>query len=412
MMRRWIWAGMLLAGVAGPPVAQADMDTYVDVERGRALVTAGDCVACHSAPGRVPFSGGRMIGTPFGGITSANLTPDAETGLGQWTAQQFYGAMHDGVRPDGAHLYPAFPYTYYTKITREDTDAMFAYLRTLPPTVNAVDRNSLPFPYGVRAGMAAWNAMFFTPGTFTPDPARSAAFNRGAYLVEGLGHCGACHTPMNALGASKVSAAYQGNVIQDWVVPAITNDARRGLGGWSVDQVVEYLRTGRNEIAAATGPMAEVVQYSTARMPDADLRAMAVYLKERKADPVADAPAPLPASDAMMVAGRAIYLDTCSACHTASGAGIERLFPRLAGAPGVQQGDAGTLVRVVLGGTKAAATAEAPTSPGMPSLGWRLEDGEVAAVVTYVRNAWGNAAPAVSEADVRRMREVLGVLGP
>ena len=178
-----------------------------------------------------------------------------------------------------------------------------------------------------------------------------------------------------------------------------------------MDQVVEYLRTGRNDIAAATGPMAEVVQYSTARMPGADLRAIAVYLKERGAA-APKPPAPLPMTDTAMASGSSIYADTCSACHTMNGQGIDRLFPRLAGAPNIQQPDPGNLIRVVLGGTKAAATAEAPTSPAMPALGWRLNDDEVAAVVTYIRNAWGNAAAAATPGEVARMREVLGPPGP
>ena len=407
---RGLLAAAVLAGLVAAGPARADLDNYVDVERGRALVTAGDCVACHSSGTKPDFAGGRLIGTPFGAISSANLTPDADTGLGRWTAAQFYAALHDGVRPDGTHLYPAFPYTYYTRVTREDSDAMFAYLRTLQPAANPVDRNTLPFPFDIRTGMAAWNAMFFTPGTFKQDPARSTEYNRGAYLVEGLGHCGACHTPMNALGASKGSVAYQGNGIQDWIAPNITNDNRQGIGGWSVDQVVEYLQTGRNDVAAATGPMAEVVQYSTTRMPVQDLRAIAVYLKERGA--AGTAANAVAATDPAMVAGHDIYLDTCSACHTANGGGIERLFPRLAGAPNIQQNDPANLLRVVLGGTKAAATSEAPTSPAMPALGWRLDDGQVAAVVTYIRNAWGNAAPAVTVGEVARMRDVLGVPGP
>ena len=274
-----------------------------------------------------------------------------------------------------------------------------------------MNRSSLPFPFSIRAAMIGWNAINFTPGEFKPEPSRSAEFNRGAYLVEGLGHCGACHTPMNAIGGSKAGRAFQGNTIQDWWAPSLTNDQRTGLGAWSVEEIVEYLQTGRNTRTAASGPMAEVVQYSTALMPTDDLRAMAVYLKERErpnpnlAAPAS--PAPVPASDAAFKAGEAIYADTCSACHARAGEGVPRLFPRLAGNAMVQQADPAGLTRIVLGGGRAVATAVAPTSPAMPALGWRLDNAQTAAVLTYIRNSWGNAAAAVSTSDVSRMREVL-----
>ncbi len=399
--------GLLLVASA----ARAEPDTYVQVEQGRRLAIAGDCIACHTAPNGRPYAGGRGISTPFGVINSANLTPDLETGLAGWSEADFHRAMTQGIRRDGGHLYPAFPYPFYTKITRDDSDAIFAFLRTLPATSNRVNRSSLPFPFSIRTAMIAWNALNFTPGEFKPEPSRTPEFNRGAYLVEGLGHCGACHTPMNLIGGSKTGQAFQGNVIQDWWAPALTDDRRTGLGGWSVDHIVEYLRTGRNGRTAASGPMAEVVQYSTALMPIDDLKAMATYLKEREtpnpnlAPPAG--PAPLPASDATIQAGAAIYTDTCSACHARNGAGIERLFPRLAGNAMVQQPDPAGLTRIVLGGGRAAVTTAAPTSPAMPALGWRLDDAQTAAVLTYIRNTWGNAAPAVTAGDVAHMREVL-----
>lgn len=400
---RVLVAAAILTLYAG--TAQAGPDEYTAVERGRALATAGDCVACHTAPNGVRFSGGRGIETPFGTINSANLTPDLETGIGTWTADDFARAMHDGTRPGGAQLYPAFPYPFYTRVTRADSNDLYAFLRSLPAVHKAVNRDTLPFPFDIRASMLAWNAMFFTPGEWRPDTGRSAEFNRGAYLVEGLGHCGACHTPMNTLGASKTSQSYQGNAIQSWIAPNLTNDQRTGLGTWSIDEVVEYLRTGRNAHAAAAGPMAEVVEYSTAFMPGADLHAMATYLKERgAAGPYNPNLAPLAPDDAAMQTGAAIYRDTCSACHTASGKGIPHLFPQLAGSPSVQQPDPTTLARVVISGARTAATNEAPTSPAMPALGWRLGDDQVAAVLTYIRNSWGNAAPAVSPSEVGRVR--------
>ncbi len=407
MMRRL--ATLVAAGLLLAPAVQADPDNFAAVVKGRALAAAGDCVACHTAPGGVPFAGGLGLETPFGTIMTPNITPDDGTGLGHWSADDFAHAMHDGVQPGGGHLYPAFPYTYYTRLTRDDTDAIFAFLRTLPPTEHLVDRDTLPFPFDIRTSMLAWNALFFTPGTFVPDPNQSAEFNRGAYLVQGAGHCGACHTPLNMLGANKDSQFLQGNQIDNWTAPNITDDAHVGLGKWSVDDIVTYLHTGHNAMSIASGPMAEVVAYSTSHMPDADLHAIAVYLKQRGAAPGDAAPTPISADDPKMKVGEAVYVDTCSACHTRSGAGVPNIFPRLANNPVVQQDDASSLIRVVLTGARGAATDAAPTGPAMPSLGYRLDDAQVAAVVTYIRNSWGNAAKPVEAADVRSLRATVGV---
>lgn len=396
----------LLAALLLSAPAWADEDGFVSVQRGHALAVAGDCIACHTAPNGAAYSGGRGITTPFGTVNSANLTPDIETGIATWSKDDFWQALHNGIRPDGTHLYPVFPYTHYTKITRDDSDAIYAFFRTLPATHRAVDRDTLPFPFDIRASMTAWNAAFFSPGVFQPDPARSEAYNRGAYLVEGLGHCGVCHTPMNMAGANKASEELEGNSLGDWYAPNITADSRIGVGGWSADQIVEYLRTGHNEVAAASGPMGEVVAYSTALMPETDLRAIATYLKERGASAPAT-PTPVPASDPAMAAGAAIYADTCSACHGPNGRGVDRLFPRLAGAPGIQQPDATSLIRAVLAGAKSAVTPAALTGPAMPALGWRLTDNQVASVVTFIRNSWGNAAPPVAAGDVAAVRKAV-----
>ena len=393
----------LLFGALGlafaPAPVRAIPDDYGLVERGRTLVTAGDCIACHTPTGGQPFAGGRDLATPFGVIRSPNLTPDVVTGLGSWTADDFYDSLHEGKRPDGTHLYPAFPYRFYTRLTRADSDAIFAFLRRLPPKSNLVDRNTLPFPYDIRGAMVGWNLLFFQPGQLKPDPTRSAEYNKGAYLTEALGHCGACHTPLNSLGANAFSRAFEGGVIQGWTAPNITNADRVGLGRWSIDDIVEYLHTGHNRQAAANGPMAEVISYSTAAMSEGDLHAMAVYLKERGWS-AGTAPVPLPPSDARMRAGATIYADRCMACHKADGSGVEHLFPRLAENAAVQQDDASTLVRIVIQGGKSAATYPAPTAPAMPSFGWQLSNDEVASVLTYIRNSWGNRAPAVTTGDV------------
>jgi len=386
-----------------PIVARADPDNYVDIERGRAVATAGDCVACHTAPGGAAFAGGLRLETPFGAIMTANITPDDATGIGRWSPDDFATAMQQGLRPGGVHLYPAFPYPAFTKMTRSDIDALYIFLRSQAPVSNQIDRNSLPFPFDIRTSLIAWNALFFTPGRFVPDPKRSAEFNRGAYLVEGPGHCGTCHTPMNALGGSRDSAFLQGNQLDGWTAPNITNDPIIGIGRWSVDQLVAYLRTGSNGTSIASGPMAEVVGYSTSHMPASDLRAIAVFLKER-GFAAAPAATPLDAADPRMRAGEAIYIDTCSACHTRAGEGIANIFPRLAGSAVVLQPEATTLARIVLTGVRGAVTDAAPTGPAMPSLGYRLTDDQVAAVLTYIRNSWGNAAPPVTADTVTTLR--------
>jgi mono/diheme cytochrome c family protein len=400
--RQWRYA-ILLAAMVVADKATADPDNYVSVMRGKALATAGDCIACHTAPGGKPFAGGLALATPFGVIMTPNITPDEGTGIGRWSRNDFARAMHEGRRPDGAYLYPAFPYPYYTKVTRQDTDAIYDYLRTLTPVSNAVDRNTLAFPFSIRTAMSGWNTLFFKPGHFVPAPLRSEEFNRGAYLVQGLGHCGACHTPLNTFGANKVDQFLQGNRISDWTAPNITNDQQSGLGKWSVEEIVEYLKTGQTRTTIAGGPMKEVVEYSTSKMPDADLKAIAVYLKERGAAG-ASPPAPIPASDPRMQVGEAIFVDTCSACHTRTGAGIEHIFPRLAGNVVVKQDDPTTLVRIILTGVRGAGTDAFPTSPAMPSFGYRLDDSQVAAVITYIRNSWGNTASAVDADMVKTLR--------
>lgn len=317
------------------------------------------------------------------------------------------GAIQPGGNPfEGprARAYPAFPYAFYTRITREDSDAMYAWLRSIPPVRNTVDRDTLPFPLNIRTVMRGWNAVFFEAGRFQPVPGRSEEWNRGAYLVTGLGHCGACHTPVNVLGASRASEAMAGQPLQGWFVPNISANEYVGIGAWGVEDIVQYLRTGATTWTRASGPMAEVVEFSTSRMTDADLRAIAVYLKDQPARGVATAPPPRSAEIPRMRAGAALFTDNCAACHRGDGQGVERLIPALAGNQIVLQRGAETLARVVVSGVRAMATDADPTAPGMSSFGWRLNDTQVADVLTYARNAWGNAAPAVEAETVRGLR--------
>ena len=357
-------------------------------------------------PGGAPFAGGRPIETPFGNILASNITPDRATGIGDWSDQDFVDALQKGRGRDGKHLYPAMPYTYTAHVTREDALAIRAYLATVPAVRHAVTENQLPFPLNIRAFMGVWNRLFFAKGSFKPDPAKSAEWNRGAYLVQGLEHCGMCHTPKNFLGGDQNSHALQGYALQGWFAPDITNDERRGLGSWSLDDIVAFLRNGHNRFSAASGPMAEEVSLSSQHASESDLRAMAVYLKDQPGSGTGS-PAPADPNSPEMKAGAAIYADLCSACHTPNGGGISGMFPRLAGSPSVQSADPTSIIRVVLRGARSVATDRAPTGPAMPSFAWELNDAQVAAIASFVRNSWGTAAPIVSSETVAAQRRNL-----
>jgi mono/diheme cytochrome c family protein len=398
---------MAISLAAGAAVAAtADQQNFPQIEHGRYLATLADCTACHTKKGGgQAFAGGRPIETPFGIIVSPNITPDRETGIGNWTDEQFDNAVRHGIRADGSRLYPAMPYPFYTKMSRDDVKAIRAYLATLAPVHNPVVANHLPFPLDIRTAMRVWDWLYFTPGEFKPDPNKSAEWNRGAFLVTGPGHCGACHTPKNILGADKPSQALQGAPVQGWVAPNITGDQQRGLGSWSVDDIVALLKTGHNKVTGVTGPMGEEVSDSSSHFTDRDLKAIATYLKDKPGGGDTHA-TPVAQSDPRMVAGQAIYRDTCSACHGLDGKGVPSLFPALS-APSVRAQDPSGAIRVVLRGARSVATDKEPTAPAMPSFGWQLKDDQVAAVLTYIRNSWGGAAGAVSPDDVSKQKSTL-----
>lgn len=396
--------GILLGTFAA--TAAEDDQASSEIMRGRYLATVGDCSACHTASGGKAYAGGRSIETPFGTIITPNLTSDRETGIGAWSDDDFVNAIQQGRGHGGIRLYPAMPYTYFTKVSRTDLLAIRAFLDTLPPVGNKVVTNQLPFPFNIRASMAVWNKLFFDAGPFKPVAGKSDEWNAGAYLVEGLGHCGACHTSKNLLGGDKTSQALQGGALQGWFAPNLTGDPRTGLGSWSAEDIVAYLKTGHNRVTAATGPMSDVIKDSTSQMTDVDLKAIAAYLK---GEPIQDdkSPKPISAGDSTMRAGEAVYVDNCAACHTAAGTGILHLFPTLKGSPSVQSTDPTSLIRIVLQGTQSVSTKDAPTAPSMPAFGWKLSDDEVAAVITYIRNSWSNASSATSASDVKSTRQRL-----
>ncbi len=389
-------SALLVAPIADGPNAE-------QVRHGQYLVRAGDCLSCHLAPGGQPFAGGLGLNTPFGVIYSANITPDAKTGIGNWTSDQFYAAMHDGKGSKG-HLYPAFPYPWFTRVSRADDDAMLAYLKTIPAVDYTPPANKLPFPLGIRGLVSGWNLLFFRKTEFQPDANQSTEWNRGAELVSGLGHCTACHSPKNALGAEKSRDKFEGGVLEDFVAPDLTGNGRTGLGSWTLDDITEYLQTGRNARAGAGGPMAEVITYSTSLMTDADRHAIAVYLKSLPASSDETAKAP----DAVaMKRGAAIYSDACASCHLENGVGQPRFFPPLGKNAVVQQRDPTSIVHLVLAGGRVGPSATRPSPMTMPSFAWKLSDQEIADLSTFLRNSWGNQAAPVGADQVKRQRERL-----
>jgi len=383
---------------------RAEDISFAQIQRGKYLVDAADCVACHTNEKDKPFAGGRAIPTPFGTIYSANITPDNETGIGAWSDEEFYRALHFGVRPNGKRLYPAFPYPYFTKMPRDDVLAIRSYLRTLPPIKSTPPSTDFYWPLNYRAAMRGWDWLFFKPGEFKSDPQKSPEWNRGAYLVEGPGHCGACHTGKNILGADKTSKDLQGNPIQSWFAPKLVSDSHNGLGKWSIDEIIEYLKTGRNRYSGATGLMAEVVEHSTSKLNDSDLHAIATYLKDLRGSSSNE---PARADQQQMNAGKAIFSDTCAACHQNSGEGVPRMFPPLKGNANVQSDDPTSTIRVILEGARTVTTDSRPTPSTMPPFGWKLNDAQVAAVATFVRNSWGNSAPSISAGQVKTLRQRL-----
>jgi mono/diheme cytochrome c family protein len=407
VMMRAPLAALFCFALAG--AASADSQNFERIERGRYLTTLGDCGACHTKPGAEPFAGGLALQTPFGVLVAPNITPDEETGIGKMTDAEFLAALHEGRGQGGKRLYPAMPYPAFTKMSDDDVLAIRAYLATVAPVHNAVNVNQLPFPLNIRLAMVFWNALNFTPGRFQPDPQKSEQWNRGAYIVEAQEHCGTCHTPKTILGGDKNEQWLAGGTLQGWFAPDITNNSRKGIGRWSKDDVIQYLKTGTNNWTLASGPMAEAVTHSTSRLMDDDIAAIATYLKDNTAG-AAPSSAPLAADDKAMRAGAAIYKDNCAACHRDAGTGDAQLFPHLAGSALVQSDDPTTLVRVVVQGTRAASTPNTPTAPAMPAFGWKFNDGQIAAVLTYIRNSWGNAASAVSAADVADRKATLAKL--
>ncbi len=387
------------------PAANAD----AQIALGKYLALAGNCAGCHTARGGALYAGGRAIETPFGSVYSSNLTPDLKSGLGSWTPENFWRALHNGKSKDGSLLYPAFPYPNYTRVTRADADALFAYLRTLAPVSQANREHALKFPYNNRFLLAGWRALYFKPGVYKPDAGRDTEWNRGAYLVQGLGHCNACHTGRDALGGTNIKSDLAGGMIPmlNWYAPSLTSDAEAGLGNWETQHIVDLLKTGVSARGAVFGPMSEVVYMSLQHLAASDVAAMAGYLKSLpQTAAAADSVPPVAKQEAgrVMALGAKLYDKHCVDCHGATGAGMPPAYPPLAANRALTMRSAVNPIRMVLNGGFAPGTAGNPRPYGMPPFRPLLNDDEVAAVVSYIRNSWDNRAGLVSPIEVDRYR--------
>jgi mono/diheme cytochrome c family protein len=400
-----------------PEPGAALLQRTPDLTNGAYAARLGDCVACHTAPGHSSMTGGLPFPTPAGIIYSTNITPDNDTGIGSYSLKDFIRVMRFGIAPHDRRLYPAMPYTAYAKANDEDLQDLFAYLQAQQPVRQDNKTSSMAWPMNMRWPLAFWNFAFHDTRRFEPVPAQSAEWNRGAYIVQGFGHCGTCHTPRGPFFeekdvAGKTGAFLSGSSLEGSSPVNLRNLSGTGLAGWSVEDLVEILKTGRNAVAAVNGPMKEVVEHSSQFFADADARAVAVYLKSLQPDRN-DAGTFAASGDTYKTytsgqandIGARFYMDSCAACHRLDGQGYNHTFPRLAGNPSVLAESPDSLVAIILNGNRLPSTAEAPSPLAMPSFGWRYSDQEVAALATFLRSAWGNHAASIKPEDVTVLRK-------
>jgi mono/diheme cytochrome c family protein len=418
-VRRFLIASTLLLLAAGfftQAQAAPSQNESALIKRGAYLSRVGDCMACHTAPGKPPYSGGLAIKSSLGSIYPTNITPDKAHGIGNYSEQQFADAVRHGVRADGAFLYPAMPYPDYVKISDKDIHALYVYfMKGVKPSARQPPKTDLSFPFDQRWGLRFWDWFFASGDAFQPPKGASKQVARGAYLVEGLGHCGSCHTPR---GFAMDEKAYDGSdedflaggQLNDWPIPSL-----RGLPRWSKRDIVDYLQTGRSAQAAVAGEMTSVVVNSTAYMTDKDLKAIAAYLKHLGGNP------PVPAENGKKVQataaklttaknlseGQRLYLDNCGACHFVRGQGAPPAFPPLDQASVVTASEPGGLIHVILQGAQLPSTPKAPSTLLMPGFAKRLNNKEVAALATFIRQGWNNQADAVSADQVKDIRDSL-----
>jgi mono/diheme cytochrome c family protein len=381
-------AAMLTAlGFVTSAGAQASQDDAALVSRGEYLARAADCAPCHTGDASKPFAGGLAFRTPFGTMFSVNITSDPETGIGKWTYAQFKNALHQGIRADGAYLYPAMPFDAYTKVEENDLEALWAYVRRIAPVKAQNPDNELSFPFDVRLGMLAWRELFFAPGYFTPTAGKSMEWNRGDYLVEALGHCSDCHSPRNIMGAVKGKAVFTGSEVDGFYAPDIASAALAKT--WTKDNLVQFLKTGSSpQRGSVFGPMADVIRDSLSHLTDPDLAAIVTYLLDSPPPPDMPAPQKLsPLAPAVYRHAAKLYIDNCATCHQPHGTGIAGAIPPLAGNPAVTAREPYDVIAAVLEGLPAGGTYGV-----MPSFAGRLSDDEIEDLANYVRTSWGNRA--------------------
>ena len=417
-MKAIVIATLALLGSFSAVAAQEDQQALI--KQGEYLARAGDCVACHTAKDGKPFAGGLPMETPIGLIYSTNITPD-KSGIGAYSFDDFDKAVRHGIAKNGDTLYPAMPYPSYARVTETDMQALYAYfMKGVKPVAQENKAVDIPWPLSMRWPLAMWR-WTFAPAVadFTPVTGQDPVVSRGAYLVEGLGHCGACHTPRaltmqeKALGAGDSSAFLSGSApLEGWIAKNLRGDHKDGLGSWNEEQLVQFLKTGRSDRSAVFGGMSDVIVHSMQYMSEADLTAIARYLKSLPAVDATDTPHQYdPAvADALWNGddskrGAAVYIDNCAACHRTDGHGYTRVFPALAGNPVLQSADPTSLIHIVLKGGTLPATHTAPSTFTMPAFDWRLSDQEVADVVNFIRTSWGNKAGEVKAGDVKVLRE-------
>ncbi|WPL15159.1 Gluconate 2-dehydrogenase cytochrome c subunit precursor [Thiorhodovibrio winogradskyi] len=419
-----------------PPAKAYGKFTQARIEHGRYLTLAGDCLGCHLRPGGKPFEGGLALNTPFGTIYSPNITPHKAWGIGSFSDQDFLRALQQGIRPDGKPYYPALPYPSFTKVKDDDLLAIKDYLFSLEPSDYRPPETQLRWPFDLRDLLFGWQELYLSDQRFEPDPSKSEEWNRGAYLVEGLGHCGACHTPRNLAGATEAHEALTGALIDGWYAPNLTSELGDGLGDWRLHELITYMRSGEatpakdaasgqtntsaphgpqagshngsqnGPVTAALGPMAEVVHLSLSRLADSDLRAIAVYLKDR---PAIETPRQAPSrphqlSEQDDIQGRRLYRHYCSGCHQSHGQGLAPYFPALRGNEVVTLPDPKDVVSALLLGAPADPTQAFSAHVVMPSFGSLLNDRQIAILASYIRANWGNDAAPVTPEQVSQLR--------
>jgi mono/diheme cytochrome c family protein len=385
--------------------------------RGEYLARAGDCVACHSAPGGKAFAGGLKMGTPLGAIFATNITPDIETGIGTYTERDFDRAVRGGVAKDGRHLYPAMPYPSYAKMTDEDVRALYDYfMRAVPPVHQVNQRDEISAWLSPRWPLAIWNALFVAGTGFAATPGKDAQWNRGAYLVEGLGHCGACHTPRGwAFQEKSLDAGspdfLAGANLDGWYASSLRQNLASGLGDWSRPEIVEFLRTGHNRHGSAYGSMRDVINNSTPWLTDDDLSGIAVFLASLPANTAEKAPVHDDVTATALLGGTeaspgaAVYAAQCQSCHKETGAAAPPYLPALAGNPTVLDRDPASLINIVLNGSAPLVVKGNPAPYRMPQYRVLLNNQQIADVITFIRGGWGNSAPPVSAGDVADLRK-------